>query len=144
MKKILLTGLLALFCSISFASYNVGDLYGSYTVTGVDVPYEAEFILGETMGLPTIRFTEKMGEELECKGFFSVDAYEVNCHLYCGDHTDLEVWEMFALRDVPVDFSQQIDLSTIPEEDIEKGEFIATVKSSLYHNIPMRFRFVRD
>lgn len=146
MNKLLLGLILIASAASSSAAdirYKTDDLQGTYSISGVDIAYRAEIKLSTSMGAPLVEFTEKMGSDFECKGFYSVEyGTIVNLTMYCGDITHEEAY-IKMMRDEKADFTQEIDLKGISKDQV-KSSFIANVKSSLYNNIPYKFQFTRE
>ena len=138
MKKMTMI-FLTLFSGVALSKISVLDLYEkSYQIEGDDIYYKASVTLTEVMGLPVVRFVEHMGVDFECRGLFHIDnGNELTSNMFCGDISDLDAYQKLMAGETP-DFTQVINL---PQETDLSQSFKATVKSTLYDNIPLSFTF---
>lgn len=147
MKSIIFVSTILLSLSqISFANshkYNVNDLEGTYLVQGIEIPYEAVVTLSTEYGIPTVDFIESQSN-LKCKGFYSMSyGIELDINLYCGENMTLELAYQNMMSEIPFDFSQNVNLKNVNQDDIQ-SQFTAPVKSTLYGENELNFTFSRQ
>mgnify|MGYP001056120373 CR=1 FL=1 len=143
MKNLLLAlTLLSSVATLAKSSFKVDDLVGAYSVSGVDVPYSATVTLSKKMGLPVVEFVEEGETDFSCKGVYSVSyGNQVDLSMYCGDLTFAEAYQKL-MNDVEPDFTQNINLENVTAAQANSS-FVAPVKSSLFDNIPFKFKFTK-